>query len=134
MLSTGSPRRSGPGIGSKVADKFEDLRNFAAVVENGGVNAAAAALGIAKSAVSRRLGELEARLGVSLVERSTRRFEPTALGRDYYTKATTILAALDALDAGMGDSAVVSTVKVMSEPSLMTSLVAPALASFLICG
>jgi DNA-binding transcriptional LysR family regulator len=81
-----------------VADRFEDLRNYVAVVANGGVNAAADALGIAKSAVSRRLAELEARLGVTLIDRTTRRFELTAVGRDYHRRAVDLLASLDDLD------------------------------------
>lgn len=82
-----------------MADKFEDLRNYVAVIDSGGVNAAAAALGIAKSAVSRRLSELEQRLGVDLVNRSARSFEPTAVGRRYYERARELLDGLAALDA-----------------------------------
>lgn len=81
-----------------MADKFEDLRNFVAVIDSGGINAAASSIGIAKSAVSRRLGELEQRLGTTLINRSNRRFEPTAVGRRYYEGARQILAALDTLD------------------------------------
>jgi DNA-binding transcriptional LysR family regulator len=66
-----------------VADKYEDLRTYVAVIDNGGINAAAAALDIAKSAVSRRLGQLEERLGATLIIRTTRSFEPTAAGRRY---------------------------------------------------
>ena len=99
-----------------MADKFEDLRNYVAIIDCGGVNAAAAALGIAKSAVSRRLGELEQRLGAELIARSSRSFEPTAVGRRYYERARELLEALAALDtetsSGTGTSGARVTVAV----------------------
>lgn len=114
-----------------MADRFEDLRNYVAVVSNGGVNAAAEAMGIAKSAVSRRLSELEARLGVTLIDRTTRRFELTAVGRDYHQRAVAILASLDALDRDVGGSrAPAEHVRVSAESELVTHLLAPALARF----
>lgn len=87
-----------------MADRFEDLRTYIAVVDNGGVNSAAVALGIAKSAVSRRLSELEERLGVTLIDRSTRRFETTLTGRHYYEGARRILSELVALDGLAGET------------------------------
>lgn len=62
-----------------------------AVVEAGGVNAAAARIVIARSAVSRRLSEREARLGATLVERSTRRFELTDMGRALFEDSKRVL-------------------------------------------
>ena len=44
--------------------QFEEMRNFVRVVESGSISKAAEQLGMAKSGVSRRLTELEARLGV----------------------------------------------------------------------
>lgn len=73
-------KRPIPAVGCTVADRFEDLRTYVTIVDHGGVNAAAAAMGIARSAVSRRLSDLEARIGVTL-ERTTRHFEPTSAGR-----------------------------------------------------
>lgn len=113
-----------------MADRFEDLRNYVAVVSNGGVNAAADALGIAKSAVSRRLAELEARLGVALIDRTTRRLELTAVGRDYHRRAVELLSSLDELDQSVGGKrAVVERLKVSADEEL-APMVAAALASF----
>lgn len=67
-----------------MADKLEELGTYVAIIDSGGVNAAVASIGIAKSAVSRRLGKLEQRPGTTLVYRSSRRFEPTAVGRRYF--------------------------------------------------
>ncbi len=57
---------------------------FVAVVENGGFTSAADRLGISKSAVSKRISQLEARLGVQLLHRSTRRISLTEAGERYF--------------------------------------------------
>ncbi|VAW75401.1 Transcriptional regulator, LysR family [hydrothermal vent metagenome] len=54
-------------------DKFADLDAFTAVVESGTFSAAGERLGIAKSVVSRRVSQLENRLGSRLLNRTTRR-------------------------------------------------------------
>lgn len=81
-----------------MADRFEELRTYVAVVEAGGVNAAAARISIARSAVSRRLSELEARLGATLIERSTRRFELTDMGRALFEDSKRVLGDLATLE------------------------------------
>lgn len=109
-----------------MADKFEELRNYVAIIDSGGVNAAAASIGIAKSAVSRRLGELEQRLGTTLVHRASRSFEPTAVGRRYYEGAREILAALAALDeeASSGPSTAAVRVVIRVEAPLAGAVAA----------
>ncbi len=82
-----------------MADKFEDLRTYIAIVEAGGVNAAAAKLEIAKSAASRRLSDLEQRLGVILIQRTTRSFDLTEAGRTFYAESRRILDDIAAVEA-----------------------------------
>ena len=53
--------------------QIEELRAFVTIVETGSLTQAADRLGIAVSAVSRRLRDLELRLGAALIQRSTRR-------------------------------------------------------------
>ncbi len=77
---------------------LNDIGYFAAVVENKGFSAAARALGLPKSTLCRHVDRLEKRLGVRLLERSTRHFRLTDAGGHYYTKAREILAELDAAD------------------------------------
>lgn len=62
-------------------DRFADLQMLVRVVEAGSISAAAERLEVAKSAVSRRLAELETRLGVELLHRTTRRLTLTDSGR-----------------------------------------------------
>jgi DNA-binding transcriptional LysR family regulator len=75
-------------------DRFDELQTFVSVVETGGISAAAERMGIAKSAVSRRLQELENRLDVQLLQRTTRRLHLTDAGRDFYQRSLRILDEL----------------------------------------
>ncbi|MCF7989992.1 MAG: LysR family transcriptional regulator [Thiohalocapsa sp.] len=76
-------------------DQLAEMRVFVAVLESGGITKAAARLGIAKSAVSRRLADLEGRLSVQLIRRSTRRMNPTDTGQAFYERCKRILADID---------------------------------------
>ncbi len=68
---------------------------FARVVEAGSFTAAASALGVRKSSVSRSVAALEADLGIRLLQRTTRRLSMTDAGRAYYQRARDALAGLD---------------------------------------
>jgi DNA-binding transcriptional LysR family regulator len=74
---------------------LNDLLFFAAVVEQNGFSAAARALNVPKSSVSRRVDRLEQRLGVRLLERSTRKLRLTEIGSSYFARCKTILAELE---------------------------------------
>ncbi len=73
--------------------RFGAIPVFVAVVENGGFTAAARTLGISKSAVSKRINQLEAHLGVRLLHRTTRKLSLTEAGERYFAHATQALAA-----------------------------------------
>jgi DNA-binding transcriptional LysR family regulator len=77
---------------------------FARVVQAGSFVRAARQLGMPKSTVSRKLFDLEARLGARLLERTTRSLRLTDLGRAYYAHAERILHELEAADAAVTDS------------------------------
>jgi DNA-binding transcriptional LysR family regulator len=74
---------------------LNDVKFFTAVVEHNGFSAAARALGRPKSSISRHVDHLEARLGVRLLERSTRRVRLTEVGSDYYARCRAALADLE---------------------------------------
>lgn len=65
-------------------DLLADMATFAAVVEHNGFSTAATALNTSKSNVSRRVASLETRLGLKLLQRTTRRLDLTESGRLYY--------------------------------------------------
>ena len=75
---------------------LEGFYYFTQVVDHGGFARAARALGIPKSRLSRHVMALEAQLNVRLVNRSTRRFVVTDVGREVHRHATAMLAQADA--------------------------------------
>ena len=81
---------------------LNDLYFFAAVVEHGGFSAAGRALGVPKSRLSKRIAQLEERLGVRLLQRTTRRFVVTEVGERFYGHCRAVLeeaqAAQDAVE------------------------------------
>jgi DNA-binding transcriptional LysR family regulator len=83
-------------------DRFEDLRAFVQAVESGSLTRAAEALQVATSAVSRRIKELEGRLGTQLLQRTTRQMRLTAAGETFHARAVEILQALEEAEAEAG--------------------------------
>lgn len=77
---------------------LNDLYYFAQVVEHGGFAAAARVTGVQKSKLSRRVLELEERVGVRLLNRSSRRFSLTEIGRAYYERCVAMLVEAEAAD------------------------------------
>lgn len=74
-------------------DDLNDLLMFASVARHSSFSAAAQALGVPKSRVSRRVADLEARLGVRLLQRSTRAVHLTDTGRDFLTHCEAMIGA-----------------------------------------
>ena len=85
-------------------NRLDDLEAFVAVVEAGSITQAAERLGIAKSAVSRRLVGLEERLGVELIRRTTRRLNLTDTGQGFYEQAARVLADLEEAESAAAQS------------------------------
>lgn len=79
-----------------MAQDLNDLFYFAKVVEHGGFASAGRAVGMPRSKLSRRIGLLEERLGVRLIQRSTRRFAATELGREYHRHCLAVLVEAEA--------------------------------------
>lgn len=72
-----------------------DMLLFAAVVREGSFTRAAKQLGITKQTTSERIGKLEQRLGVRLLERTTRRLRVTDAGATYYARCSSIAAQIE---------------------------------------
>jgi len=85
-------------------NRLEELEAFVAVVDFQGFSNASDKLGLAKSMVSRRVSELEQRLGVQLLQRTTRRQSLTDAGREFYQRATQILDDLHEAEQVIADS------------------------------
>ncbi len=82
-------------------DRLTEMEAFATVVDQGGFTDAARKMGMSKSAVSKHVSSLEARLGARLLNRTTRRVSPTDIGLAYYDRARRVLN-----DAGEADNLV----------------------------
>ncbi|MDN0083581.1 LysR family transcriptional regulator [Crenobacter sp. SG2305] len=80
-------------------DRFLEMRVFNAVVDSGSFIRAAEALDLSKAAVSRYIAELEGRLGVRLLHRTTRRLSLTEEGQVFYARSKELLAGLDEAEA-----------------------------------
>ncbi len=108
------------------------LREFVAVVEQGGFTAAAEALEVSTSFVSRQVRRLEERLATRLLHRTTRAVRLTDMGRIYYERSREILDRLKALEDDMADLQQQPKGLVrMTAPGLYARrYVAPALADF----
>ena len=77
---------------------LNDVIVFVQVVDHGGFAAAGRALGIPKSTLNKRLSELEKAIGVRLVQRTSRSFAVTEIGRDFYRHAAAMLIEAEAAE------------------------------------
>ncbi|MBS0579560.1 MAG: LysR family transcriptional regulator [Proteobacteria bacterium] len=112
---------------------LEGFYYFTQTVDHGGFSAAARALDIPKSRLSRHVAALEAQLNVRLVNRSTRRFVVTPVGREVYRHAAAMLAeadaALEAVEFARAEPR--GALKVACPVALAQSALAPLLPQFL---
>ncbi|WFU42433.1 LysR family transcriptional regulator [Bradyrhizobium sp. CB82] len=113
-------------------DRFTSLTAFVRVVENGGFSAAARRLNMSTTMVSNHVQALEDRLGVRLLNRTTRKVSLTEIGQAYYDRSTQILADLEQADdiAGALQSTPRGTLRVHTATH-MVPFVAPVVAEFL---
>lgn len=86
-------------------DRVSDAAVFCTVVNQGSFTAAADALQCSKGAVSKFVSRLEARLGVRLLNRTTRRLSLTEAGEDFYRRASRALAELGAAEQEVAEHA-----------------------------
>jgi len=94
--------------GSSV-DRLRELESFVAVAEAGGFSRAALRLAVTPPAVTRAVASLEARLGVALFQRTTRRVRPTEAGSRFLEQARRLLADLADAEREVGGAAAAPT-------------------------
>jgi len=85
-------------------NKFEELEAFVAVVDQLSFSAASERSGVAKSVLSRRVRDLEKRLGVQLMQRTTRKLALTDTGEHFYQRAQNLLADLSDAEQMVSDA------------------------------
>jgi DNA-binding transcriptional LysR family regulator len=113
-------------------DRFTSLTAFVRVVDSGGFSAAARRLNMSTTMVSNHVQALEDRLGVRLLNRTTRKVSLTEIGKAYYDRSTQILADLEQADdiAGALQSTPRGTLRIHIATH-MVPFVAPVVAEFL---
>jgi len=85
-------------------NKFEELEAFVSVVDHLSFSAASERSGVAKSVLSRRVSDMEKRLGVQLMQRTTRKLSLTDTGEHFYQRAVSLLADLNDAEQMVSDS------------------------------
>jgi DNA-binding transcriptional LysR family regulator len=114
------------------ANRLGEMEVFVLAVEQGSFSAAARACGKTASAVSKLVSRLERRLGARLVNRSTRRLEPTAEGKAYYEGALRLLADVDEIERMAASGSHPSgRVRINSSVSYVNHILAPLIPTFL---
>lgn len=113
-------------------DHLQAIRIFARVMETGSFNKAARSLEMPGSTVSKWVADLESRLGVKLLERSTRKISVTAAGALYYDSTRRLLGELDNLEStlGQGQASPKGVLRVDCGGATASALLMPAVPAF----
>ena len=113
-------------------DRLTGLEVFAKVAAAGSLSAAARALGMSQTMVTKHIAVLEARLGAKLFHRTTRRLSITEAGRSYLESSERILAEIEAADAAVAADRVEprGMLRINAPVSFGTRQIAPLLAEF----
>ena len=114
-------------------DRFSGMAVFAKVVESASFAAAARHFDMSPAMVSKHIRTLEERLGVRLLNRTTRRVNATEVGQNYYERCLRILAELEDADSAASDqqAAPRGLLRVTASVSYGARVLAPAIAEFL---
>jgi DNA-binding transcriptional LysR family regulator len=113
-------------------DAYSDIKLFALIVKLGNMAAAAQELGVTPPVISRRLALLEKRLGVRLMNRTTRKISLTPEGETYLMEGVRIQEEMDALEGRIAGGSLQpqGTVKIAATFGFGRTYVTPALSSF----
>lgn len=113
-------------------DRFDELQTFVSVVDAGSLTRAAERMGVAKSAVSRRVATLESRLGARLLNRTTRSLSLTESGRSFYQRALSLIADLEEAEAAVSseEAALQGTLRIAAPLSFGLLHLGPAIREF----
>jgi DNA-binding transcriptional LysR family regulator len=114
-------------------DRLSAMAQFVRVVEAGSFSAAARVLGQGQPAVSKAIAQLEARLGVRLILRTTRAFSLSDAGRIFYDRAKMVLDAADDAEAAArgADAALSGRLRICAPVTFARLHIIPALPQFI---
>jgi DNA-binding transcriptional LysR family regulator len=112
-------------------DRLDAMRLFTRIVERHSFTLAAQDLGLPRSTATASIRELEAQLGVRLLQRTTRHVAATAEGDTYYLRCLSILADVEDAESAIGGAAPRGALRVDVHGSVLRHFLAPKLPSFL---
>jgi len=116
---------------NNVVDRFDTMRLFIRIVERRSFTLAAADLDLPRSTVTQAIKRLETRLGVRLLQRTTRHVSPTLDGEAYHRRCVDILAEVEDAEAAFIDARPTGLLRVDMHGTLARTFVLPALPDFL---
>jgi len=113
--------------------QLDEMRIYVAVVKTGNFTAAAKQLRVTKQLVSRRVMDLEARLGARLLNRTTRKLAPTESGRVFYERCVRILQEIDEAEQAISNQSgeLRGLLRISAPVSFASMVLAPALNAFM---
>jgi DNA-binding transcriptional LysR family regulator len=113
-------------------DRLTGLEVFSKVASAGSLSAAARAMGLSQTMVTKHIAALEARLGVKLFHRTTRRLSMTEAGRNYLEASERVLAEIEAADANIAADRIEprGVLRLNAPVTFGTRQIAPLLAGF----
>ncbi len=112
-------------------DRFDAMRVFTRVVERQSFTLAAGDLGIPRSTVTDAVKQLEARLGVRLLERTTRQVSTTLDGEAHYRRCVSLIADLEEAEGAFGTTKPKGLLRVEVQGTLARHFLLPGLPAFL---
>ena len=114
-------------------NRIEEVQSFVQTVDAGSITQAAARMRVAKSSVSRHIAALEQRLGVQLLNRTTRRMSLTPAGKQLYEASSRLLDDFSNLESSVraADSALSGRIRISAPSVFGPRYVGPALLEFL---
>lgn len=113
-------------------DRIDAMKLFARIVELRSFTAAADDLGLPRATATHNIQQLERRLGVRLLQRTTRSVSPTLDGQAYYERCTRLLADLEETESFLGEAAAnpKGKLRVDLQPTLAMNYLVPRLGEF----
>jgi DNA-binding transcriptional LysR family regulator len=111
-------------------DRLDSMRVFARIVEQKSFSAAARDLGLPASTVTDAVKQLEARLGVKLLQRTTRHVSPTLDGEAYYQRCLRILDEIEDAESAFSGAKPTGLLRIDMQGSLARRLILPSLPRF----
>ena len=112
-------------------DRFDSMRLLVRVIERRSFTAAAADLGLPRSTATEAIQQLEARLGVRLIERTTRTVLPTLDGEAYYRRCVAILSDVEDAEGAFRAAQPRGLLRIDIHPLLAQTFLVPRLPAFL---